>query len=116
MSPDEIKPEAKKTTTRPCPHCKQPMEITTGLRNWKNLFKMPTMEDWITLAIMVMVIAAYFAYQHDTKTCRETLSNLDLICTMYNEQQLQKTTASVSDYERLNLSDFNLSKIIEGNG
>jgi hypothetical protein len=69
-----------KLKIRICPHCKQSYKTEIGLQNWKNLFKKPTAEDWISLIILILLFLAAFAYVHDTKVCRETLNNLDTIC------------------------------------
>lgn len=74
---DETKP-------RICPYCKQEYQIKTGFHNWKNLFRKPTLDDWITLIILILILATSYAYRIDTKTCRETLKNLDNICLQYN--------------------------------
>lgn len=81
--------EEEKTSTsmkiRNCPHCHQTYEIKTGINNWKNLFKKPTTEDWITLFILIMIILASFAYTTETKQCKETLTHLDTVCLNYNK-------------------------------
>jgi hypothetical protein len=69
-----------KPTQRICKYCHQTYELKPGLSNWKNLFKAPTLEDWITLFILIMLIAAAFAYTTETKVCKDTLNNLDEIC------------------------------------
>jgi hypothetical protein len=65
---------------RKCPHCKQEYKIKTGIDNWRNLFRMPTLDDWIVLIILALLLVAAYAYNNDTKACRETLNNLDEIC------------------------------------
>jgi hypothetical protein len=76
----DVKGDKRKEHTRICPRCKQPYQTKIGVDNWKNLFKMPTMEDWITLIILILLIAAAFAYTTETKACKDTLNNLDEIC------------------------------------
>jgi len=93
--------------TRTCPHCRQPMKVEVGLHNWKNLFKWPTFEDWITLIMIALVIASYYAYKHDTQACRNTLNNIDEICR-------QKSIYVVPNYtDTTNL--YNLSTFITTN-
>jgi hypothetical protein len=52
---------------RLCPTCHQKVKIQPGMNNWKNLFRKPTLEDYITLFIMLAVIALYFFYMYDIK-------------------------------------------------
>jgi len=52
---------------RQCPYCKQEIKIDIGIKNWKNLFRWPTIEELITLFIIICVISIYFVYQHDIK-------------------------------------------------
>lgn len=72
---------------RICAHCGSEYEVERGLHNWNKLFRKPTLDDFISLFIIVMVIFAGWAYQHDTKVCRETLNNLDKICFDYMSSQ-----------------------------
>jgi len=59
------------------------MQIKVGVHNWKNLFKKPSLNDWITLFMIAMMLVAAYAYQHDVGVCHETLRNLDEDCTQY---------------------------------
>lgn len=68
---------------RRCHTCGQETKVDTGLHNWKNLFKAPSLNDWLMLFIIAMVLFAAYAYKTDTATCRETLANLDKICVEY---------------------------------
>lgn len=62
---------------RPCPHCHQMMPIKDP---WKALFRKPTLSDWITLFLLIMVAVAAWAYQHDTEVCRDYVANIDQVC------------------------------------
>jgi hypothetical protein len=81
-----------KLHVRICPNCKQPYKTELGLKNWKNLFQKPTTEDWISLIILILLFLAAFAYITDTKSCRETLNNLDTICYQYRLGHAENTT------------------------
>jgi hypothetical protein len=63
---------------RICPYCKQEYKTKIGLSNWKNLFRKPTLDDWITLIIIVLVLFSAYAYKIDTQTCRAALENATL--------------------------------------
>jgi hypothetical protein len=60
---------------RICPNCKQEVKIVTGLQNWKKLFRRPTLDDFITLFIILCVIGLFFAYQHDIKQYQDYIAN-----------------------------------------
>ena len=109
-----------KLHTRVCPNCKQMYKTEIGLSNWKNLFKKPTVEDWVSLIILILLFLAAFAYTVDTKACRETLNNLDTICYEYKIGKSMNTTnvllnpiidsnLSTNLYPINNLSKFILS-------
>lgn len=55
---------------RKCKYCGNDNPTKLGMRNWKNLFKKPTLEDYITLFIIVMVIISAYAYQIDISNLR----------------------------------------------
>jgi len=74
---------------RICKYCHQTYETKLGLNNWKNLFRKPTMDDWIVLIILILLFAASFAYITETKACRETLGNsskFDELCRLRQNQ------------------------------
>jgi hypothetical protein len=75
---------------RQCPYCKQSYKTKVGMDNWKNLFRKPTLDDWITLFILIMLFFAAYAYVHDTKACSEALHNLSSICSQYQMQLSQQ--------------------------
>lgn len=60
---------------RTCPYCKQQIKIKTGLSNFKNLFRKPTLEDCITLFIIIMVIFMGYAYKSDIKSLNDYYEN-----------------------------------------
>ena len=72
---------------RKCKYCGSDIKIKPGLQNWKNLFRKPTLEDWITLIIVLMLIISAYAYKSDIQTlnnfyqnessCNINLNNLD---------------------------------------
>ncbi|MFI5405070.1 MAG: hypothetical protein ACHQ1D_01010 [Nitrososphaerales archaeon] len=73
--------------------------IQRGLHNWKMLFKKPSLTDWITLFLMIIVIIGAFVYASETKACRETLANLDNIC-----EDLMKEKFDIPDEVRPELT------------
>jgi len=72
--------KSKKLHERKCPYCKQEYKTEIGINNWKNLFRKPTLDDWIVLIIIILILIASYAYTLETKACKETLANLDQIC------------------------------------
>ena len=108
----------KKLHTRICPNCKQLCKTEIGLSNWKNLFKKPTVEDWVSLIILILLFLAAFAYTIDTKACRETLNNLDKICYEYEVGKSMNTTNILLNPSNLSTNLYpisNLSKFILSN-
>lgn len=86
---DNPKTNKIKLHSRRCPYCKQDYETKVGMGNWKNLFRKPTIDDWIVLIILILLLAASYAYVTETKNCKDILSNatrLDQICLMRNNR------------------------------
>ena len=54
-----------KKQIRKCKYCGSETAVETGMHNWKNLFRKPTLEDYITLFIIIMVIFSYYQYKVD---------------------------------------------------
>jgi hypothetical protein len=73
-SDNQYKKPDRKEKVRICPVCKQEVLIKPGMHNWKNLFRKPTIEEMITLFILLGVIAIYFAYQHDVKQYQDYIN------------------------------------------
>ena len=73
---DHINNEHKKKM-RTCPHCKQPYEIKS---TWDALFRMPTLQEWLVLFMMVMMFVGAWAYNHDVSICRDFIKNADVYC------------------------------------
>lgn len=47
-----------------------------GMHNWKNLFRKPTLQDWIIFFMLIMLFVMSWAYKRDVQLCQETLKNL----------------------------------------
>lgn len=76
-----------------------------GLHNWKNLFRKPTLYEWVILFMLIMALFIAWAYQNDTSLCREVLNNLETMCLRYNAISIQNATNSI----KINFSEFNLN-------
>jgi len=50
---------------RKCKYCGNETTVEIGIHNWKNLFRKPTIEDYIMLFIIFMVIFSYYLYKVD---------------------------------------------------
>ena len=44
-----------------------------GIHNWKNLFRKPTLNEWVILILMITGLFMGWAYSRDTALCRETI-------------------------------------------
>jgi len=77
-----------------------------GLHNWKNLFKKPTLMEWTVLFMIIMALFIAFAYQQDTKLCREAMENLDATCIKYKTNYISNNYTYASTF---NLSIMNFS-------
>ena len=67
--------ENSKFKKRKCRYCGSEVEIKTGTDNWKSLFRKPSLDEWITLFIIIMVILSSYAYKHDIKQITEFYTN-----------------------------------------
>ena len=65
------------TKIRECPYCHQQIEIKSP---WQALWRKPTLNEWINLFIIVMILFIAWAYRHDTQVCRDYIGNLSQIC------------------------------------
>lgn len=52
---------------RRCRYCGNETTTKPGLHNWKNLFRKPTLDEWITLAIIILMLFSYYQYKVDIK-------------------------------------------------
>ena len=77
-----------KMVERNCPTCHQKIEVKTGLHNTKNLFQWPSLQDWITLAILFLVLILAYSYTVETQACRDMLKGTTPITTTTGFPQL----------------------------
>lgn len=99
------KEKERKLHTRRCPHCKQEYQTKIGADNWKNLFRKPNLDDFIVLIILLLLMAAAFAYTTETKTCRETLANLDQVCMQRQANLTRQVDMNPGYFPSLNYSN-----------
>lgn len=66
-----------------------------GIHNTKNLLRMPNSYEWLILIIVGFTLFMSYAYNIETKVCRETLNNIEAIscevCKVKN--QISETNA-----------------------
>ena len=98
----------RKLHERTCPYCKQSYQTQIGVDNWKKLFRKPTMDDWILLIILALIILSAFAYTTETKACKDTLKNIDTVC-MQRQKNLLNSSNDINSLNGLNLSMSNAS-------
>lgn len=73
-----------------------------GLQNFRNLFRTPNIYEWTILFMLIMAFAITWAYNYDTNLCRETMKNIDAICTATCSNQFIGNNTDT--YKPLNLS------------
>ena len=78
-----------------------------GLKNWKNLFRKPTMRDLLLLIILAGVLLSAWAYKSDIQTCQETLKNFPNDVCEACSQSLQMK----DEYEDIFSDDFDYSSL-----
>lgn len=77
MTEEEIKQEGRREY---CEKCGQEIRIKVGINNWRNLFRKPTLNDWIMLFMIFMILVAAWAYNHDVGVCKDFIKNIDMVC------------------------------------
>ena len=55
-----------------------------GSKNWKNLFKKPTLQEVVIFIMLIMSLFLWWAYNQDMETCREVVAE----CNAYMNQEL----------------------------
>jgi len=94
----------KKIEKRHCPYCNNEIDITVGVHNWKNLFKKPTFNDWMTLIMLILVVVSAYAYNHDMKICKEFIANqTSNYLSLYGQ-------GNGNELNKINLSGWNLTE------
>ena len=79
-----------------------------GLKNLGNLFRKPTLNEWIILFMIFMGLIIAWAYNHDTKACRDTLENLEATACLICGEQIRINETNAELAKSYNVS-FNLS-------
>ena len=111
----ELQPQYK---IRTCPHCGQDMPIKNI---WHELWRWPTLNEWITLFMIVMMVFVAWAYKHDMAACQNYIKNIDAICAQkghtiinlnpYSNSSVQNLSIqNVTGIIIINQSDLNLTK------
>jgi hypothetical protein len=84
---------------RPCPHCGKPMEVDP----WKALWRMPTMNEWIILLMLIGIMFIAWAYKRDIQVCRDYMEQ-DNMSIFVNNGQITNYSNSLDD---INLTSCN---------
>ena len=96
-------------TDEVCPSCGQVTKINRGLtkQNMKKLFRKPSIQDWIILAMIVLVLFGALAYQNEMQQYKEMIENPQELCQAYNKGILQNYLDDIGVLDSSNI------KIIE---
>jgi len=85
-----------------------PYYESRGLKNWKNLFRKPTLMEWTLLILIIIGLLGALAYDSDTKNCRETLENLPReVCEACEEFHINKAKYDLENPVDWGFGDFN---------
>ena len=60
---------------RTCKYCGSDINIKPSIHNWKNLFRKPKFEDYITFFLIIMIIVSSYAYKSDLNTIIDYYEN-----------------------------------------
>lgn len=94
-----------KGKTRICDYCKSEVPMETGLKNWRNLFRKPSFNDWLILVMLIGLLFMGYLYSVETKQARDTLNHIPEICAAYNSQ-FTKNATNYNPYETFNATSF----------
>jgi hypothetical protein len=76
-----------------------------GLSNWKNLFRKPTLNDIITLILILLAITMGWAYNHDITVCREYIAGYHPTIIQPVIPQPDNVTHNITQEYWINFSD-----------
>jgi len=73
-----------------CPICGNVTKEQKGLtaQNIQKLFKKPSIQDWIILIMIILILFGAWAYNEDVKNYREVIANPQELCQIYYESIL----------------------------
>ena len=91
-----------------CPYCNQITEVARGA-NKQNLrrllFSKPTMQEWMVLFTIVMVLLVAWRYNVEVDACHELVDNPQEVCTIwYNNMVIGESSGD--PYKKINTSTF----------
>lgn len=91
-----------------------PYYETRGLKNWKNLFRKPTLMEGTVFIVLILMLFGGWAYNSDTKSCRDTLENLPTeVCEACREFQLNKDAYEAENYMEVDFNELNITFVNE---
>jgi len=94
--------------TRKCKTCGTELEIDIGVHNWKNLFRKPTLDEYIMLFIILMTLFSYYQYNKDINTLREYYEDGDYCSYIIQLNNPEPNTNSLNLLDNLDLSNNSL--------
>jgi len=85
-----------------CPTCNQVTKEQRGLikQNFKKLLQKPTMQDWLILLMIAMILFGAWAYKYDVQNYREVIANPQELCQIYYDSILH------GNFEQFNESNI----------
>lgn len=80
-----------------------PLIEKRGFHNFKNLFRKPTGQEWLTLFMLVMALFMAWAYQYDIATCQAYIQkDIDTFERLKNQtiQNMPNRSIEVSEFQK----------------
>ncbi len=97
-----------KEKIRTCKYCKSKVMTKPGISNWKNLFRKPTLDEWITLFIIIMMIISAYVYKADVESITEFYTSGDYCNQQINLKQQETYNPQIDLGDSKDLTNFDL--------
>jgi len=66
-----------------------------GLHNWRNLFRKPTLNEWIILFMLILSLFLAWAYKTDIQKCNDFLVDIQASACNICQQQVDNIVSGI---------------------